>query len=234
MVSCRLATSVVHRINIFQFPFLTSSVIHRRLATTHHHSHQSILSEIHPQHLYQIINNVDQYQHFLPYCLESKILRVSPCGTMMDAVLRVGLPLGSSSALGTVLEERYVSRVRMIPPSCVGENSDEQVWIVEAKSIQSNLLDSLKSRWRLSVVPSHQCNAFSFGDAGNIEVPEEPPNRASCNVKFDVEIQVSNPIISFTLDKVLKDVARKQVDAFERRCRDEPFDGIDVDLRKRQ
>ena len=44
--------------------------------------------------------------------------------------------------------------------------------------------------------------------------------QSSCNVNFEVEIQVSNPIISYTLNKVLKDVAKKQVDAFERRCHD--------------
>jgi ribosome-associated toxin RatA of RatAB toxin-antitoxin module len=148
---------------------------------------------------------------------------------MMDAVLRVGFPLGSSSALGTVLEERYVSRVRMIPPNRGGKDSDEQVWIVEAKSIQSNLFVSLKSRWRLSLVSHHLCNTFSIDDAGNSKVSEHSPHHTSCNVKFDIEIQVSNPLISFTLDTVLKDVARKQVDAFERRCRDEPFDSFDVD-----
>lgn len=171
-----------------------------RLATTHRHNHQSVLNQIHPKHLYQIINNVDEYQNFLPYCKESKILQVSSCKTMMDAVLRVGLPFGSSKSLAS-MEERYVSRVRMIPPSLDEEMTNEQVWIVEAKSIQSKLFDSLKSRWRLSLASSEQ------------------PTDVSCNVNFDVEITVSNPVISFTLDKVLKDVAETQVKAFEKRCR---------------
>lgn len=119
---------------------------------------------------------------------------------MMDAVLRVGLPFGSSKSLAS-MEERYVSRVRMIPPSLDEEMTNEQVWIVEAKSIQSKLFDSLKSRWRLSLASSEQ------------------PTDVSCNVNFDVEITVSNPVISFTLDKVLKDVAETQVKAFEKRCR---------------
>lgn len=118
---------------------------------------------------------------------------------MMDAVLRVGLPFGSSKSLAS-MEERYISRVRMIPPS-PGETNKQQVWIVEAKSIQSKLFDSLKSRWRLSRASSEQ------------------PTYVSCNVSFDVEITISNPVISFTLDKVLKDVAETQVQAFEKRCR---------------
>ena len=49
-------------------------------------------------------------------------------------------------------------------------------------------------------------------------------DEVSCNVNVEVEIQVSNPLISFTLDKVLKDVAKKQVEAFEKRCREISFD----------
>ncbi|KAL7456830.1 hypothetical protein ACHAWC_008301 [Mediolabrus comicus] len=162
-------------------------------STTHSHVHQSTLTNIHPRHLYQIVNNVDKYKDFLPYCLESKILQTSQCGTMMDAVLRVGLPglMGGTNSSNSLLEERYVSRVRMI----------------EAKSIQSNLFDSLKSRWQLSLIEDDASSARQF----------------SCNVNFEVEIQVSNPLISFTLDRVLKDVANAQVDAFEKRCRAVPF-----------
>jgi ribosome-associated toxin RatA of RatAB toxin-antitoxin module len=97
----------------------------------------------------------------------------------------------------------------MIPPDdSKGINIDnQQIWTVEAKSIQSKLFDSLKSRWKLSLIEDEGCTG------------------ASCNVNFDVEIQVSNPLISFTLDRVLKDVAGKQVDAFEKRCRSIPFVG---------
>ena len=123
---------------------------------------------------------------------------------MYDAVLCVGLPLGSSG-LGKLIEERYISRVRIIPSDGGNTNDHNQPWIVEAKSIQSNLFDSLKSRWRLSLAETSKSAD------------------ASCSVNFDVEIKVSNPLISFTLDKVLKDVAKKQVDAFEKRCRYVPF-----------
>ena len=91
----------------------------------------------------------------------------------------------------------------MIPAS---ENTP--FWTVEAKSIQSNLFDSLKSRWQLSLID----------DYANVR------GGPSCNVNFEVEIQLSNPLISFTLDRVLKDVAKAQVEAFEKRCRAIPFD----------
>lgn len=121
----------------------------------------------------------------------------------MDAVLRVGLPglMGGTNSSNSLLEERYVSRVRMIPA-----NDTNPIWTVEAKSIQSNLFDSLKSRWQLSLIED-----------------DASLRQFSCNVNFEVEIQVSNPLISFTLDRVLKDVANAQVDAFEKRCRAVPF-----------
>ena len=130
---------------------------------------------------------------------------------MMDAVLRVGLPgLSLSAGSNSLLEERYVSRVRMIPAS-----ETTPFWTVEAKSIQSNLFDSLKSRWQLSLIDDH---------ASNVLHEQQQQTGPSCNVNFEVEIQLSNPLISFTLDRVLKDVAQAQVEAFEKRCRAVPFD----------
>ena len=124
----------------------------------------------------------------------------------MDAVLRVGLPGlmegGGNNSNTSLLEERYVSRVRMIPA-----NDTNPVWTVEAKSIQSNLFDSLKSRWVIKHTPA----------------PSPDITKNNCSVNFEVEIQVSNPLISFALDRVLKDVANAQVDAFEKRCRAVPF-----------
>ena len=137
----------------------------------------------------------------------------------MDAVLRVGLPglFGDNSSL---LEERYVSRVRMIPPPPPANNIETKkpiIWTVEAKSIQSNLFDSLKSRWQLSLIEDNDDDTSSAAAGGRRR------RQPSCNVNFEVEIQVSNPLISFTLDRVLKDVAKAQVDAFEKRCRAVPF-----------
>ena len=90
------------------------------------------------------------------------------------------------------------------------------MWTIEAKSIQSNLFDSLKSRWQLSLIDDHANN--------NVHGQQQQQSGPSCNVNFEVEIQLSNPLISFTLDRVLKDVAKAQVEAFEKRCRAVPFD----------
>lgn len=137
---------------------------------------------------------------------------------MYDAVLRVGLPGLSSLPSSTLLEERYVSRVKMIPAAADGDDaSGTPTWTVEAKSIQSQLFDSLKSRWQLVLVENDVCSNNTQGNSSDND-QLGTINNASCNVKFEVEIQVSNPLISFTLGKALKNVADKQVEAFERRC----------------
>ena len=192
--------------------------------TTHRHAHQAILHRVHPRHLYGIINDVDSYRDFLPLCSESRVLRTSDCGTMYDAVLAVGLP-GLSQAAGTVLEERYVSRVRAtVPP----DSGKRPTWTVEAKSVRSNLFDSLRSRWELSLVDDiyRGINVVSHGATKGDDGGRDRTggSRSSCRVNFEVEIGVSSPLISFTLDQVLKEVARRQVEAFERRCRELPFD----------
>eukprot|EP00571_Detonula_confervacea_P007682 CAMPEP_0172324804 /NCGR_PEP_ID=MMETSP1058-20130122/52396_1 /TAXON_ID=83371 /ORGANISM="Detonula confervacea, Strain CCMP 353" /LENGTH=183 /DNA_ID=CAMNT_0013041197 /DNA_START=224 /DNA_END=776 /DNA_ORIENTATION=- len=133
---------------------------------------------------------------------------------MYDAVLRVGLPgllpsLSMSSS--SLLEERYISRVRMISPADDDGDASKLMWAVEAKSIQSQLFDSLKSRWQLTFVENDvRSNNNSSEGSDNMM----HSNNTSCNVNFEVEIQVSNPLIGFTLDKVLEDVAKKQVEAF--------------------
>jgi ribosome-associated toxin RatA of RatAB toxin-antitoxin module len=153
---------------------------------------------------------------------------------MYDAVLRVGLP-GLSPALvstsaSTLVEERYISRVRKTSPiTNIVSNNDNgimpMIWTVEAKSIQSKLFDSLKSRWQLTLI-NNDLNIQHYNRVAIVDdttMCDIPYSSSSCSVNFEVEIQVSNPFVSLMLDQVLKDVAKKQVDAFERRGLEIPF-----------
>ena len=184
--------------------------------TVHRHAHQANLKGVHPDHIYRIINDVDSYKDFLPYCNESKVLRTSDCGTMYDALLGVGLPIP-----GHLMEVRYVSRVRATQPSSDKNNIDKAegmkpTWMVEAKSIRSSSFDSLKSRWVLTFAVGGD---ESTVNDRRVDIGED----ISCDVNFDVEIRVSNMLVSFVLDGVIGEVARKQVEAFERRANEVPF-----------
>jgi ribosome-associated toxin RatA of RatAB toxin-antitoxin module len=82
-----------------------------------------------------------------------------------------------------------------------------QELIIETESIQSKLFDSLpRSRWKLAEI-------------------KDGAHKGDCKVNFEVEMAVSDPLIMATLDEVLKQVhvACRQVDAFEKRCRQLPL-----------
>jgi|UPI000581B3BB coenzyme Q-binding protein COQ10 len=90
-------------------------------------------------------------------------------------------------------QETYVSRVHVVP----------ERWTVETQSIESKMFDSLRSQWTLSPVDGFE--------------------NTQCKVDFQVEMTVSDPVIRGALDTVLRQVAERQVDAFEKRCREIPL-----------
>jgi ribosome-associated toxin RatA of RatAB toxin-antitoxin module len=155
-----------------------------------------------PEHFYPIICNVSEYSEFLPYCSKSQILRFSSCQTMFDAVLTVGYP--------PFFTETYVSRVTM--------KQSAIPWTVETKSIQSNIISSISSTWKLYPALSSSFNRVD----DNISVPshkgEKEQHLKSCYVELSVEMQVSDPFIISVLDQVLAKVATSQVEAFEKRA----------------
>jgi ribosome-associated toxin RatA of RatAB toxin-antitoxin module len=79
---------------------------------------------------------------------------------------------------------------------------DPEKLTVHAKSIESSLFEALDSKWILKKVDSQE----------NL-----------CDVYFEVEMSVSNPVIVNALDQVLREVAAKQVAAFEKRCHEIPM-----------
>lgn len=136
------------------------------------------------------------------------------------------------------LEERYVSRVRTRSPIPEDDDDDDDeidganvggsrtttmrrrrrdhdTWTVEAKSIRSKSFDSLRSRWELSFAKDGRDYRDCDNDNDVVDV--------SCDVDFEVEMRVTDPIVSLVLDGVLGVVAKGQVEAFERRCREVPF-----------
>ena len=103
-------------------------------------------------------------------------------------------------------------------------------WIVEAKSIRSKLFHGLSSSWKLTEsIPLSSASAASFdptNPSSRIRQPlskNEIPGDKWCNVEFQVEMTIADPLIVAILDQVLKEVAQRQVGAFERRCLELPF-----------
>ena len=169
------------------------------------HTVKCVLWDISPKQLLSVVTDVDSYSQFLPLCKHSQILRHSPCGTQFDATLKVGM-------IQDVLEEEYISRVTV--------NMDKLT--VEATSIKSisGWLENLSSQWKLKpvysskedVLPDNQQNFTSNNDT------VETNNILGTQIDFTVSMDVSDPIISKTLDHTLENVAKGQVKAFQQRC----------------
>jgi len=196
------------------------------ITTTKRHAIRKILP-VHPERLFNIIVQVDAYSSFLPLCTYSRILRTSPCKTSFDATLKVGItslppPIYS-------MEEEYTSRVIAKHSKIINPNTNQEslLWTVDTTSIQSKYLDYLKSQWKLQ--PVIQESHFHSSDNTRIHMDsklqqqEEPQRRFDGNeiwtdVDFYIEMSISDPILTVLLDQILKDVANRQVIAFEKRC----------------
>ena len=59
-----------------------------------------------PSHVYAVVSSVEHYSHFVPWCLDSRVLQRAPDGRYLEAELAVGFRLFSES---------YTSRVTMVP-----------------------------------------------------------------------------------------------------------------------
>lgn len=181
---------------------------------TKRHVERRVLRACCPRRLWRIITDVDAYEGFLPLCHRSRILRHHECGRAFDAVLEVGIGafVGRGDRGGSIvggltlptLSEEYVSRVEV----------DEDALTVEATSLRGQWIDRLRSRWKLRELSPPGGNGHK--NEGNAQ--------PWCDVEFEVEMHVSDPLVIGVLDHVLRDVAERQVTAFEARYREVSHD----------
>jgi ribosome-associated toxin RatA of RatAB toxin-antitoxin module len=151
--------------------------------------------ETHPMHLFRIIQDVDSYSSFLPMCWHSKVLKVYDGGRIFDATLTVGMPLGAALKR---LTEQYTSRVLVCP----------ETMTIESRSTQSKLFESLRSTWKLQAAKDEACESIATS------------HFPKCNVEFELEVTVSDPVVASILDNVLQEVAVRQIEAFDKRCQE--------------
>lgn len=136
---------------------------------------------------------------------------------MFDASLKIGI---SDIPPLNALEEEYISRVRHVQQ--VSPLGGRNEWIVEAKSIKSNLFHGLSSCWKLTQINKED---IEMKRSYPLSHPKDNPKRDGAvntyttKVEFEVEISVLDPFISTALDQVLEGVALQQIEAFEKRCK---------------
>eukprot|EP01083_Nonionella_stella_P191842 709733_1 len=179
-----------------------------------------------PEHLFSIVNDVDAYQKFLPFCKSSKILRKSSCETQFDASLRVGV---SDLPPLNAIEEEYISRVKLEKNNMneIGNGDGCKEWIVEAKSIRSTLFHGLRSKWSLREVEDPNMSLTHTSTSTSKDCAKSKSSTTTplpwTKVEFYVEMTVSDPILATALDQVLEGVANQQIEAFEKRCVETPI-----------
>eukprot|EP00197_Chlamydomonas_leiostraca_P009498 CAMPEP_0202860522 /NCGR_PEP_ID=MMETSP1391-20130828/2191_1 /ASSEMBLY_ACC=CAM_ASM_000867 /TAXON_ID=1034604 /ORGANISM="Chlamydomonas leiostraca, Strain SAG 11-49" /LENGTH=247 /DNA_ID=CAMNT_0049539693 /DNA_START=8 /DNA_END=751 /DNA_ORIENTATION=- len=95
-----------------------------------------------PDQFYQVVSDVEQYRHFVPWCQASRVMTRSPDGTKMTAELAVGFQM---------LKERYTSHVTLQPPHKVSSQVRDSL-----------LFHHLDSSWRMEPGPSPRTCWLTF------------------------------------------------------------------------
>jgi ribosome-associated toxin RatA of RatAB toxin-antitoxin module len=189
-----------------------------RLTTpvTRNHIEKRIL-KTHPLHLFRIIQAIDLYREFVPFCHDSRIVHhklvdaTSKCLSGCLAKLTVGIP--------PMFVESYVSDVTV----------DHEKLRIVALSVDSKYFDSLRSEWTLSGIEPSKSNdnnipePVAWSTALELSYRQISRDEHRCHVSFGVSLQVSDPLMIATLDSLLNVVAERQVEAFSQRCHVLPY-----------
>jgi coenzyme Q-binding protein COQ10 len=94
-----------------------------------------------PQQLYAVVSDVSNYKAFVPFCVDSKVLRRID-GKTLDAELAVGFK---------IFTERYTSRVTIDEPR-----------LVCARAMDSRIFSELSTSWRFSPGPREGTTNLNF------------------------------------------------------------------------
>ncbi len=205
----------IARRNLFSYTSIaaTSGTRARSFATKTTTTTQShtisgrVLPTIHPLHLFRIVQDVDRYKEFLPFCGHSHVFQetIRDGGRFFEAELAVGF--GPSSLLQT----KYLSKVSVDPENLTIETKSGKSESTTSDSKNDNsMFESLNSKWKLRPVGS-QSSCDQIGTS----------------VDFSVEMTVTDPMVAAVLNQVLVNVAETQVQAFHDRCKALPRPTMD-------
>jgi len=175
-----------------------------RTTTQSHSISGRLLPDIHPLHLFRIVQDVDKYQDFLPFCGHSEVFpeTIRNGGRFFEAELAVGF--GPSSLFQT----KYLSQVSIDPINLIIETkSGKSESTTTTTSDNNSMFESLTSRWKLHPVEASLSQSSS--DTSSV----------GTSVDFSVEMTVSDPMVAAVLNQVLVNVAETQVQAFSDRCK---------------
>ncbi|KAI8915419.1 cyclase/dehydrase, partial [Powellomyces hirtus] len=152
--------------------------------------------------LYDLVSDVDQYHHFVPWCASSRVLSVHP--NQNGKVMRAELGIGFKA-----LSETYVSRVE-----CVDGVS------VKALAQDSSVFRQLNTTWKFTPVrPTHNTKlppSFPQSTAAPASSPFDTP---TCAVDFHIAFEFKSPLYAQVSTLFFEEVSKAMMGAFEDRAR---------------
>ncbi len=136
------------------------------------------------EHLYDIVINVDEYKQFVPYCIESKVLKSymqvnSSNGEVekgcMEALMKVGFSNPATALLASSLLDSHISQIEYKQP--------EYILVKAETKGQNRVFDYLCSEWKFEPLP-------------------QDPN--CCIVHFTVDFRFSNTLYQYVAEVFFK------------------------------
>ncbi|KAA8498710.1 Coenzyme Q-binding protein COQ10-like, mitochondrial [Porphyridium purpureum] len=125
-------------------PFAVAPKTDMPSASTHaaRKHHERRLVPFSPDELYRVVLDVGQYKNFVPWCVESHVIRADETTHEMEAKLKVGF---------RVFSEEYTSVINYVPRSSV-----------RVRAVNSSLFKHLVNEWRFKPGPDKHSAWLDF------------------------------------------------------------------------
>ncbi|KAI8580177.1 hypothetical protein K450DRAFT_238520, partial [Umbelopsis ramanniana AG] len=144
--------------------------------------------------VYDVVSNVTDYHHFIPFCSHSKVFStkaapspVAPSRVVMEAELGVGFNL---------FNEKYMSKVTCDKPT-----------LVKAESADATMFKELVTTWRFT--PN-----LNRPGIDNVSASHHP----SCWVDFSIAFEFASPLHAHASSVFFDKVSTMMMSAFIERC----------------
>lgn len=189
----------------------------------------------HPARLiFDIISDVSQYDHFVPYCRGSVVTKTSnPAKDGKSYPEEAKLVVGFSSDVS----EEFWSRVYCVPETVVEAVSGSMETTLSPEEVehhnarpapdqdptrQGKVLSQLLTRWTLRPFPYKPPPASALhpdSTQKNHQESSQLPSYEKTEVRLAIEYQFANPAYAALSSAAAPKVAEKMIDAFEKRVK---------------
>ena len=174
--------------------------------------------------LYDVVRDVGKYHEFVPFCKGSAVTprdawteraRAEDAESSGREYFEAELEIGF-----TMFREKYTSAVTCEAPR-----------MVEARSVRSGLFEKMTTTWRFTPLDGEDADDDDDDDdAGGMSSTQTTTTTTKGDiapldidggviVDFEIDFQVRDPMHAAAVRVVFDDVAKSQIQAFEKRCK---------------